>query len=306
MTDVRQYLMAGPAAEHYYQQTERKHFPAEEGSGTGSEFRDPRALNLMDLLELAQEQRGSLEGDDHQVLGDPGRSGVYYLAVEVSGVTGALPARDLPAGCGLLVLRSKDGVPPDYLVFGMPRPRADIATLVMADERDVSGELTGKRVLLTCHPGLPMPLAGEHRDRYPENTVLRCEEVSRDETVLVGDISNVGMLTIEALQCMLDRPVTTNEEMGEALAQVASLPPALREKAQGVLCQAWSIGDHYCEEEYEVATSINEMAALALQAAIAEHCRATGETSRVRLTAPLPSKITAPDSSRPSDGFPLV
>lgn len=286
MTDVDHYLMTGPEAERYYKQTEQKHFPVG-ASSTGSEFRDERAPTLRGLLELAASQRGGLDGDDHHVLGDPGRDGVYYLAVEVDGVNGAVAAKDLPPESGLLVSTSKEGVPPDYLVFGLPRPETTIGTLVMADERDQDGQLTGKRILITCHPGLPMAPAGKHRQEHHDNTVLAASEIGEQETILVGDISSVGEATLEALGALLGLPIRTNEDMGRALGSIAHLPEPLREKAQAVMNEAWRIDDGIYEDAYntDLANDLNSMAARELRGLIAEHAsKMTDVPSRVRMT----------------------
>lgn len=291
MADVSDYLMSGPDAENYYRQTERKHFPGGSSTGVGSEFRDGRAPNLLSLLELAAAQRGGLDGHDHELLGEPGRPGTYYLAVEVTGVNGAMASRDLPGGTGLLVLSSKDGVPPDYLVFGVDRPEVGVGTLVMADERGADGEPTGRRVLITCHPGLPMPPAGQHRKGTAENTVLKATEVAPDETVLVGDISHVSSSTVDVLSTLMGDKIVDNADMGKALSWVSHLPDDLRAKVQSVLHETWRIDDGVYEDSYntDLAEDWNRTAAAELADLLKEHRPRTGQRDRVKMPAHLPA-----------------
>lgn len=216
--DVDQYLFLGAAAQHYYGQLERKHF--DQASASGSVFTDPRVSSVRDLLRLAIEQRGSLDGHDHDVLGEPSRPGTYYVKVDVKGLQGAVSGADLDPQEFVLAQRSKDGVPPDLLVFGRNREPVDFATLVLTDEM-VEGSVTGRRVLVTCFPGLPAAPASRDRDRLRDNDLLSSAEVPAGDTVLLADLDSLGEITQATVRALCLSPDPSDAEVLEVLGQVA-------------------------------------------------------------------------------------
>lgn len=149
----------------YYEATDRKHFGLA-GNTPGSKFTDPRLTKLEDVVALAFQQRGHLEGDDREFFiqqgstADAFKEGNRYLKVETSGVVGILHASELQDDTMVTVQRTKPGVPCSLVVEVTERPHTDYGVIVLATH-----EKTGKAVVVTAFPGLVTePLSNEHLD----------------------------------------------------------------------------------------------------------------------------------------------
>lgn len=290
--------MPGPDAARYYEQLEDKHFSA--GRGVGSVFADSRVSSLEDLLALAISQRGDLMGDDHALLGDPGRPGTYYVAVEVDGLSGATTGADLSPSEFVMARRSKDGVPPDYLVFGRERERVSVATLVMADEQ-VDGKLTGRRILITAHPGLPSARASKDREVHQDNTLLTPDLVGADETVLLADVEHLPAATRAVAQALVEPGVVGPENaVLSTLARIARGGHSNSAAAQELLQRAATVDTEYDRQRRESVEAVDLQAAdtrwsaqVAVLVAAAHNCQVP-PTPRVTIRPPTPPDVEQP------------
>ncbi len=181
--EAENQLAAILPAEHegYFKATEAKHFVPE--TAVGSLFTGVKSLN--ELLGLAIQQRGSLEGDDREKFIALGaKEGdlmpqCRYLMVKTPGEVGIVNVKDLAPDTQVQVVRTKPGAPCSLIVLDNNFPVTDIGTIVVGpnekSEKPDDPERTTKEMIWTVHPGLPVrPLAG---DVWPEGSVVTVQDV---------------------------------------------------------------------------------------------------------------------------------
>lgn len=146
----------GPHAD-YYKATDAKHFSHGDAQ-TGSVFTDPKLTNLEDLLALAAEQRGGLDGDDRAELIAMGADenafaeGFRYLAVATAGTVGIIPDSELDANLDLEVVRTKPGAPASLVLEVDDNPTTNVGVIILGpDPTNPENE-----IVMTAHPGLPV------------------------------------------------------------------------------------------------------------------------------------------------------
>ncbi len=164
----------------YLQSVDAKHFVPE--TAAGSLFTEVKST--ANLLKLAMEQRGSLEGDDRAKLIEMGvlESSLMpqcrYLAVETPGEIGIVKAAELSPDTGVHVTRFKPGVP-CTLVVDMPElPTTNIGTIIIGPnekEEETDPEPSTKEMVWTVHPGLPIRPASE--DIWEEGSEIKVADV---------------------------------------------------------------------------------------------------------------------------------
>ena len=144
----------------YYRATDAKHFGNRESAG--AKFSDKRLNRLEDVLALAIEQRGSLDGDDRATFIEMGTlknsldPDIRYLYVKTPGTYGVIYSEGMPDGIPLLVGRTKPSAPCSVIHSVQMRPTTSFAVIVI--DKDAAGN---ERVI-TAHPGTPVkPKSGE-------------------------------------------------------------------------------------------------------------------------------------------------
>ncbi|MFA5948396.1 MAG: hypothetical protein WC806_05535 [Candidatus Gracilibacteria bacterium] len=184
----------------YYDAMQAQHFNPE--GGVGSQFTAPDVKSLPDLLTIAQNQRGSLEGDDRQKFIEEGASekGMLpfcrYLKVETQGSVGIAKAKELPRDTKVKVMRTKPGAPCSLVVEIDSKenlPKTNFATVIIgpneADERNPNPST--KEMVWTTHPGAPIrPIAS---DNFAEGSVITIDELMANQKFIdeVGGKENV-------------------------------------------------------------------------------------------------------------------
>lgn len=184
MTASTNHALLPVSKAEYYAAGERKHFGAQP---VGSVFTDATVSGFADLLELTVAQRGSLDGDDRDLLiglgADagafmPSERGVRYLLVRVAGEVGLVQASSLPSTAQVTARATKPGVPCSLTVAGVPRQTSEIATVILGPDP----EAPESTVLYTAHPGLPIAPAQD--EVATDGEVLTVEQV----LARIGDV----------------------------------------------------------------------------------------------------------------------
>jgi len=144
----------------YYRATDAKHFG--DRTAPGSRFSDSSLNKLEDVLELAIEQRGNLDGDDRNEfiklgsLKDSFDPDIRYILVHTSGSLGVIHSEGRPDGIPLLVGRTKPGAPCSVISSNQFRHTTNVSVIII--DKDVNG----KERVITAHPGTPVkPKTGE-------------------------------------------------------------------------------------------------------------------------------------------------
>ncbi|WP_159599757.1 hypothetical protein [Agromyces humi] len=122
----------------YYDATDRKHFG---DPGTpGSTFTGYGITKLEDIVELVEQQRGTLDGDDRLELvargwSDPGAflPDHRYLLVFTPGVLGVLNSAGLDPATPIRVIRTKPGVACSAVIEVTAKPETDFGVLILDD-----------------------------------------------------------------------------------------------------------------------------------------------------------------------------
>ena len=175
-----------------------KHF--DRGTATGSYFTDSQLFQphlkgtpLDKLLFIASRQLGGLLRDDREkytdVTSDAFNDNMYYVKIEgIQGQQRAVSKEEalkmFNSNRKVYLVATKDGVPPDYVIRTERTSPTYHATLVMADEKDpTTGELTGRRVVITAFPGSPTPPQKAHSQHKTGDTIS-LKDVPPGATVL--------------------------------------------------------------------------------------------------------------------------
>lgn len=171
ITDLvpRQEELAG-----YYAATDAKHF----SRGTaGSTFTDPTLVRVEDVVGLALAQRGTLDGDDRELLvavGGPREAfseECRYLLVRTPGVVGVLNSDSLDAETVVEVVRMKPDTPCSLVIEVDTQPTSELATLILGPDTE------GTEIVYTVHPGVPCVTDNEDRARALENQQVPLERI---------------------------------------------------------------------------------------------------------------------------------
>lgn len=171
-----------PEQAEYFAAIDAKHFDPE--TGVGSLFTECK--NLKELIVLALQQRGSLEGDDRAKfleLGVPDKALLpecRYLLIETTGEIGIVNINDsrLQPDTEVRVERRKPNVPCSLIVSLQEFPQTNIGTIVIGPNEKFdhnSPEPSTKEMIWTAHPGLPIRPATA--DIWPENTKITVADV---------------------------------------------------------------------------------------------------------------------------------
>lgn len=145
-----------PQFKEYFDSTEKKHFHP---SSPGSTFTE--AKNLNEVLSLAHKQRGTLDGDDREVLindhgADPEsfRDDKRYIMVKTGGRLGSVHATQLPKDTMLRVHQKSEGVEPVLVAEVKVKPPVNVATVVLVDNPTLKGTENNSTLLITAFPGV--------------------------------------------------------------------------------------------------------------------------------------------------------
>jgi hypothetical protein len=166
----------------YFEAINAKHFVPE--TGVGSLFTECK--NLEELLILAQQQRGSLAGDDRDKflqLGVPNNALLpecRYLLIETAGEIGIVSINDprLKPETEVSVERRKPNAPCSLIVSLNEFPRTTLGTIVIGPNEKFdhnSPEPSTKEMVRTAHPGLPIRPATT--DIWAENSKITIADV---------------------------------------------------------------------------------------------------------------------------------
>lgn len=175
----------------YYKATERKHLS--DKTLPGSKFTSPEIKTLNDLLALAHEQRGHLNGDDREVFINKGihpevfKEGFRYLHIDTPGKLGIVNSEFIEPSTKVSIVRTKPGAPCNYMLEVDHQPEIDYGVIILEDHSD------GKTRLITTFPGYPTYVP----DR-------------KSEAVAKADSLEGQTLTIGEIHDMLGRTVNVN------------------------------------------------------------------------------------------------
>lgn len=188
--DVERLVPRTGELAEYYASTDRKHFS--DDSVAGSKFTDPQMTKVEDVLALAYEQRGSLDGDDRdelvalgakpEVFWDQAR----YLKVSTPGKVGSAPLSSFPEGTLFKAVRTKVGGNVSIVAEVDEMPTTDVGTIIIGRETPESDE-----VLFTTHPGLPAKAGTVDTFASVEGRTLTAAEVAA-----VAGTDKVGVNTV--------------------------------------------------------------------------------------------------------------
>ena len=134
----------------YFESTRRKHF---DDVGHGSKFTDPDIRTLEDVLRIAHEQRGSLDGDDQAEFiargarPDAFQAGKRYLLVHTPGTVGVLNSEGLPDDAEVQIVLGKPGAPCSIVRAVQAQETSDYAVIILVDRSDAGP------TLITMFPG---------------------------------------------------------------------------------------------------------------------------------------------------------
>lgn len=174
------FLLRGEGSQEYYDSLHKRHFSPQ--TATGSTFTTEN-FYLADLIMLTISQRGDLLGDDRDLFpaSPPGtfKEGSRYLKVATPGLSGATLSQSLPPDATLTVAEGKPGVAPDLIAPSVPLVLVDYATLIVSEQ-------DGRVVVITAHPGPPMPPASSWRETLRPGQTVLASEVPPGETVLLA------------------------------------------------------------------------------------------------------------------------
>lgn len=147
--------------EDYISSIDKKHFTLE---GHGSNFTDSRVTKTEDVLKLAIQQRGSLNGDDREKLVNLGapiegfRDGIRYLCVEVDGVEG-LKSTELMDDDEIITVKAKgrarEGQLPSLSFVSKVKEKEPVnyATVIIGSKLDDNNKPIDGEMLWTMFPG---------------------------------------------------------------------------------------------------------------------------------------------------------
>lgn len=140
----------------YFASTEKKHFNKSE---PGSTFTS--AKNLNEVLSQAQQQRGSLKGDDREKLikehgADPSsfEEGKRYIAVKTEGLLGSVDSSQLDDNQRVVVHQKAEGTKPVLVAEVNSSPKSTVATIVLVDNPTLKGTEGHRNLLITAFPGV--------------------------------------------------------------------------------------------------------------------------------------------------------
>lgn len=150
----------------YIASIETKHIT---GNGAGSKFTDSKIKSANDVITLAKQQRGSLDGDDRAKLIEQGAdsnsflpesSGVRYLMVKTNGTQALKDTKDLDENTVLTVTAKgrNDGEPSSLSLSTdvKEQPTTQFGTVIIGPKSDDDGNpVEGTQTLWTLHPGVP-------------------------------------------------------------------------------------------------------------------------------------------------------
>lgn len=160
----------------YYADTDAKHF--HDKKKPGSKFTDASVQNLNDVVALTASQRGSLNGDDRHALislgAEPEAFGAdfRYLMVQTSGKLGAQDISTFPAGTPFRVERTKAGASCSVVADVYEQETTDFGVIIMGRT-----DVAETDVVITAHPGLPVPRSGEGTFDAYENQTLTADQI---------------------------------------------------------------------------------------------------------------------------------
>lgn len=164
----------------YFQAMNDKHFVPEKA--VGSLFTEVR--DLSELLELAIEQRGNLDGDDREEfirMGMPAGTLMpqcRYIKVNTLGEVGIIKSTSLSPDTRVRVIRTKPHTPCSLVVEGEELPKVDFGTIIIGPndkEKPEDPEPSTKEMVWTVHPGLPVKPATE--EIWEEGSDITVQEV---------------------------------------------------------------------------------------------------------------------------------
>jgi len=171
--------------EPYLKSIEAKHFNPE--TAVGSIFTEIKSLP--ELLVLASEQRGNLEGDDKQkfidrgVLPDSLMDQCRYIEVKTPGEVGIIKIDDesLSPDTPVSVERRKPGVPCSLIVTRKELPKTDFGTIIIGPNekgKESDPDPTTEEMVWTVHPGPPVRPATE--DIWEEGSEITIADVKKE------------------------------------------------------------------------------------------------------------------------------
>lgn len=137
----------------YYEQTDKKHFGSVESPG--SQFTSPNVNRIEDILTVAFNQRGNLDGDDRDVLINLGSEpsvfldNFRYLYVETEGVLGIKNTSTMPDSQELKVVRTKDRAKPNLAAVVTKKDAVNYGVIILGEDEDA-----GREIFITSYPGL--------------------------------------------------------------------------------------------------------------------------------------------------------
>lgn len=150
-----------------------KHAPG----GVGSIFTKVRSFP--ELLSLAKEQRGSLDGDDRDWFikqGVPENAllpDCRYLRVKTPGEIGIIRLSEVKDDEEIMVERLKPGAPCTLYVERNTLPKTNFATIVIGPNENPNPSTN--EMVWTAHPGLPVRPAS--KDKWTEGTKMKASEL---------------------------------------------------------------------------------------------------------------------------------
>lgn len=149
---VKAHVDRGDDWDEYYTATDEKHFRNKDAPG--SKYTDPSLTKVEDVVALAMEQRGGLDGDDRDKLIALGakpsafRDGNRYLMVNTPGTLGIKDSRDMKDDDLVEVTRTKPGTPVNLVRKVTQQDTTDYGVVVVTKDFD-----TGEPRVITTFPG---------------------------------------------------------------------------------------------------------------------------------------------------------
>lgn len=155
----------------YYAATDLKHFGNR--NQPGSKFVDPKLKRVEDILILAYNQRGNLQGTDEQKFINLGASpeafneGYRYLYVETPGTLGIVHTSTLPDNELVQIIRTKPGAPCSVVATVASQTTVNYGVVILTED-----EHTGLPRLITTFPGMVTKTSRvEELEKYENQTV---------------------------------------------------------------------------------------------------------------------------------------
>lgn len=170
----------------YYEATDKKHFG--DKSEPGSKFTNPKITCLEDIVELALQQRGNLEGNDTDIFISLGVSPTAfhednrYLFVKTEGTVGIKHSDSLHDNTLVQIVRTKPGVPCSVILDVVEQEKTHHGIIILS--KDTKGVNDGKDILITAFPGSPTPIIKRDIFEEYENQILTIKKVRE----LAGDL----------------------------------------------------------------------------------------------------------------------